>query len=99
MIDHGFRQLFVGVVLLLALGSPGLALERGTGSVSCRVVGMHHAAAYAASSPLATRQAVVLADSWGIVHFLSGGGRGRIVQVSVVAMSIALYIMMRKFNG
>jgi hypothetical protein len=42
---------------------------------------------------------VVLPDNWGLGPFLSGGGRTRIVQICVVVLCIALYIMMRKFNG
>jgi hypothetical protein len=39
---------------------------------------------------------VVLAGGWSIGTFLASGGRARIVQICVVAMCIALFIMMRK---
>lgn len=84
---HDIRRFFVVVLLLLALSSPAFA---GTAARHQRV---------GVDVFVAARPAVVLADSWGIGRFFSAGGRARVVQISVVAMSIALFIMMRKFNG
>lgn len=90
MTDHGFRRFFV-VVLLLVLSTPAFAALDG------QEKNPHPLAAHRSS--LVAGPAVVFADSWGVGHFLSGGGRARVVQITVVAMSIALFIMMRKLNG
>jgi hypothetical protein len=99
MSNCGFRRVFSVVVLLWAVSFPAFAVEWRTGSVSCRVGDTRQPAAYAAGLPPATQQAVVLGDIWSICGYFSGGGRTRIVQICVVAMCIALFIMMRKLNG
>lgn len=97
MRNHVFRQAVVVIALLLPAGSPAFA-TCGAASGEWQVAREDRCSSR--HSPLATRylSAVVLADGWGIGHFFSGGGRTRVVQVSVVAMCIALFIMMRKFN-
>ena len=88
MSDRGFRRFFFVVLLLLAVGSPAFA-------ESIRY------------PPSATRyppktkadSGLLIADSgWSIGKFVAGGGRARIVQICVVAMCIALFIIMRKLN-
>jgi hypothetical protein len=85
MSSHGLRRFVVVLILLLPAGPPAFA-EAALSPQSAAAV---HA----------VPGSVVLADSWGIGRLFSGGGRTRVVQVSVVAMCIALFIMMRKFNG
>jgi hypothetical protein len=93
MSNHDFRRFVLVVLLFLGAGSPVFsAVEWRTGSVSCRVEYASNPAAYAAGSPL-------WADVWSLGHFFTSGGRARIVQVCVVAMCLALFIMMRKING
>ena|GEM_PF-3221276 len=93
MNSHHFQRLLLVVLLLLAESSSAHALERRTGSVNGRVGDTCYPAVYAAGSPL------MPAVNWSIGQFLSGGGRRRTVQICVVAMCIALFIMMRKLNG
>ena len=90
MSNHTLRRFFLVALLLLAAGSPAPALEWREKHLSS--LATRHA-------PLATGQAVVLADFWSIGHFFTSGGRTRIVQMCVVAMCIALFIMMRKLHG
>jgi hypothetical protein len=100
MSNHGFRRFFLVVLLLLAAGPPAFAdVKWRIGGESCRVGDTRHPAANAADSPLVTQPAVVLADVWSLGHFFTGGGRTRIVQMCVVAMCLALFIMMKKVNG
>jgi hypothetical protein len=82
---HRLRELLLTFLLFWGVGSPTFAeaADDPRPAAAGRVVPVP----------------VVLANSWGIGSFFSGGGRARVVQVSVVAMCIALYIMMRKFNG
>lgn len=82
---HGLRRIVVVLILLLPAGPPAFA--------EATLSPYSDASVHSAPCP------AVLANGWGIGHLLSGGGRGRVVQVSVVTMCIALYIMMRKFNG
>jgi hypothetical protein len=85
MINHPFQQFVLIVLLLWAESSPAFA----GASVTPRP---------AAATPLAPAT-ILSAYSWNIGHFLSGGGRMRIVQICVVTMCIALFILMRKLNG
>lgn len=84
MSDHGLRRFFLVVVLMLAVRSPALA----EASMRPRSV------VQVCSAPAA----IIIADSRSLSKFLVGGGRTRVVQVCVVAMCIALFIMMRKLN-
>jgi hypothetical protein len=89
-----FRRFVLVVLLLLGAGSPAFAeVEWRAGSVSCRRESVSNPAAYAAGSPL------IWADVWSLGHFFTSGGRTRIVQVCVVAMCLALFIMLKKVNG
>jgi len=84
MNDHGIRRLFLVVLLFLSVGSPACAeaAQRPPTTVS---VGPAPAA-------------IMLADSWNVGKFVAGGGRTRVLQICVVVMCIALFIMMRKLN-
>jgi len=89
MSTHTLQRFFLVALLLLAAGSPAPALDWRAGSVSDR---SFPPVAYAPGSP------IVLADFWDIGHFITSGGRTRIVQMCVVAMCLALFIMMRKLH-
>ncbi len=89
MSNYTLQRFFLVALLLLATGSPASALERRAGSVSDR---SFPPVAYAPGSP------IVFADVWDIAHFITSGGRTRIVQMCVVAMCLALFIMMRKLH-
>jgi hypothetical protein len=94
MSNHDFRRFVLVVLLLLGAGSPAFAeVEWRAGSVSCRVECISNPAASAVGSPF------LWADVWSLGHFFTAGGRSRIVQVCVVAMCLALFIMLKKVNG
>jgi hypothetical protein len=81
MIPQGLRLIVLLTVLLLS-GSP-TALAAGPGETPI--------------SPRAQPAAVMFAESWSIGKFFSGANsRTRVVQICVVVMCIALFIMMRK---
>lgn len=84
MSQHGVQR-FVLVVLLLMTVTP-----------------MAFAAAAARPRTVVKTYAVpgpnVLVASWGIGKFIGPGGRARVVQVCVVVMCVALFIMMKKLN-
>ena len=95
MINHAIRRFFLLGLLLLAVGPPAAAAEvRRPDSRACAVSPecCLWASAYSSPSP------IVLADSWSLGKFVTGGGRARIVQICVVVMCLALFIMMRKLN-
>jgi hypothetical protein len=85
MSNHALRRFFLIVLLVLALSPPAFA----DANVKPRPIAAVHRAS----------TAVVLFGSWNIGGFSSGGGRTRVVQICVVVMCIALFIMMRKLNG
>jgi hypothetical protein len=98
MSNHAFRRFVLVLLLFLGAGSPVFAEVEGRGA-SGEGRGKTNAFLAARPSPLATGQAVVLADVWSLGHFFTSGGRTRIVQMCVVAMCLALFIMMKKVNG
>jgi hypothetical protein len=90
MMMHCFKLFCLTVLVLLAV-SPSVCSQTppraGTAASVC--------AARGAGEPAP----VVLAQGWGIGRYFSGtGGRTRVVQLCVVTMCIALFIMMRKLN-
>lgn len=89
MAMHYCRLFFLAGLMLLAVcpPSPAKPLEPSASSaVAC-------AASDTAPAP------ALFAGSWGIGRWFSGtGGRARVVQLCVVTMCIALFIMMRKLN-
>lgn len=82
MNDHGFRRFLLIVLLLLALGSTAPAEAPARPRVAVELC-------RAPATP-------VFADRGSLSKFLTGGGRTRVVQICVVTMCIALFIMMRK---
>jgi hypothetical protein len=84
-------RLAMGCVVFLALlwaGSPAVsAAPTNTASNHPSAIRNHQL------------EKLVLAESWSMGKFLSGAGsRTRVVQICVVVMCIALFIMIRKFN-
>ena len=84
MSDRGFRRFILVVVLLLTGGSPAFAEVAARPRATVEVC--------------PTPAAILLADSWSIGKFVAGGGRARILQICVVVMCIALFIMTRKLH-
>jgi hypothetical protein len=85
MRNHALRQFVLVVLLLWSVKSPAFA--------GAPVRPGPAAAVRPAPS------AIVRADVQNFGHFFTGGGRTRIVQICVVVMCIALFIMMKKLNG
>jgi hypothetical protein len=85
MSSHDFRRFFLVALLLLAVSSPLCADTAAKPRPTVAVC--------------CFSDTVLWADVWNLGHFFTSGGRARIVQVCVVAMCIALFIMMRKLNG
>jgi hypothetical protein len=85
MSSYEFRQFFLVTLLLFAVGSPVCAdaADKPRPAAAVRCVS----------------DTVLWADAWSFGHFFTGGGRARIVQICVVVMCIALFIMMKKLNG
>jgi hypothetical protein len=89
MTTHGLRSLLVVVLFLPAAAAPVAARTPAADGPT---------PALKADRPDAGPAApVLLADGVSIGKWLSGG-RSRVVQVCVVAMCIALFIMMRKLT-
>jgi hypothetical protein len=81
---HSFGRIALVVLLLLAGGSRLSALGSSPRLIAER------------RTPNA--DSTVLAQGWSIGKFVAGGGRARIVQICVVVLCIALFIMMRKLR-
>lgn len=85
MSSHDFRQFFLVALLLFAVAPPVCA------DVARKP---HPMAAVCCAS-----DTTLWADAWSFGHVFTGGGRARIVQICVVLMCLALFILMKKLNG
>jgi hypothetical protein len=84
MSSHGFQRFVLVVLLLMTVTPTAFAAARARPGVAAKTC--------AAPGPN------VLVASWSIGKFIGPGGRSRVVQVCVVVMCLALFIMMRKLN-
>jgi hypothetical protein len=80
----GIQRFLLGVVLLTATAPPVFAEAAAQSCVAAKTC--------------STPRPMVRAGSWGIGRLVGPGGRTRIVQICVVVMCIALFIMMKKLN-
>lgn len=84
-----FRYFALVVLLLSADGSPAFGSRLS-------IVGPRYEPSAQCRVPSA--DAVVLAVDWSLGKFVASGGRPRIVQICVVVMCIALFILMCKLR-
>jgi hypothetical protein len=89
---HGNRLSLAGLALVCFLALSGIASIRGDEPPS-------PAATVLVAGDGVAPSPVVFADGWSVKRLFSGlNNRGRVVQLCIVTMCLALFILMRKFG-